>query len=497
MNSASTHTIVRHDRPKPASGWDAPVSIAMWIVMLLALLVCGAVPPNAGADEMDDLKAEIRALKRRVSELEQRLEERERAEKEGAEIEVVEPKPAEPEVEVAEAEPEEAEAAEEPAPWKKDAEEVPFERRTVQIRARDIGISIGGYVKVDFIKDFDFVGDEDAFVTADIPVRGTPDAEKSGRTTAHARQTRLNLDITGPTPVGPSKAFVEGDFFGSGTTLRLRHAYFSVDRLLAGQTWTTFSDVSALPTTVDFEAPPSEITTRQALIRWTQPLRDDLEVAVALEEPDSDVTPPDPEGSSRTAAPDGTAWVRYERPWGHVQLAGLLRQIGTENRTGRNDDVLGWGVSLSARARLVRRVGLRRLLPERLWKDNSLMFQVAGGEGIGRYLQDLGGTGSDAGPSATGDLQALPAIGTYAGYEHWWTQNLWSVATYGYVWVDNSTGQPDSAYHSTQYASANLIWNIYPRVYLGMEFLYGLRENKDGRHGHARRFQFSTLYDFQ
>ena len=72
---------------------------------------------------------------------------------------------------------------------------------------------------------------------------------------------------------------MEGDFFGAAGNesvsnsngLRVRHAYGTLGGLLAGQTWTTFSDVAAYPETVDFGGPVGVIFARQAQVRWTQP----------------------------------------------------------------------------------------------------------------------------------------------------------------------------------------------------------------------------------
>ena len=64
--------------------------------------------------------------------------------------------------------------------------------------------------------------------------------------------------------------FVETDFYGTSSALRLRHAYGSFGGLLAGQTWSTFVDEDNMPSTIDFEAPMAFASIRQAQVRWTQ-----------------------------------------------------------------------------------------------------------------------------------------------------------------------------------------------------------------------------------
>lgn len=100
------------------------------------------------------------------------------------------------------------------------------------LRCEDFSIDIGGYVKADFIHDFNPIGSKDVFDPLTIPTDGL----QGENTRMHARQTRLNLDYRPNQENDDLKLFVEGDFFGEGGTFRLRHAYIRAGRLLAGQT---------------------------------------------------------------------------------------------------------------------------------------------------------------------------------------------------------------------------------------------------------------------
>ncbi len=137
--------------------------------------------------------------------------------------------------------------------------------------------------------DIDPVGDADSFATNSIPVEGDPDAELGGSANVSARQTRLDVDVRSNTPVGLMRAYVEGDFFGSGNAFRLRHAYGEWKGLLGGQTWSTFQDISAQPFTWGYQGPDAVIFVRQAQIRYTAKPSDQLEWAVAVEDPDSQI----------------------------------------------------------------------------------------------------------------------------------------------------------------------------------------------------------------
>ena len=133
------------------------------------------------------------------------------------------------------------------------------ERKSLEFLAGDVLIRFGGFAKVDFIQDFDFVGNEDQFKVNSIPIEGDPDRQLGGGTNISARQPRFTLDVTGGSDACTPRAYVEGDFFGSGNAFRLRHGSGEWRGLLGGQTWTTFQDITARPFTLDYEGPDSEV----------------------------------------------------------------------------------------------------------------------------------------------------------------------------------------------------------------------------------------------
>ena len=108
------------------------------------------------------------------------------------------------------------------------------------------------------------------------------------------------------------KAYIEGDFFGDGNAFRLRHAYGALGPVLGGQTWSTFMDEDAMPSTLDFESPIAFPLSRLAQFRYTQKFDNGNYVAVALEDPSNKiVTPPGVPGVTENPIPDVTARLRY------------------------------------------------------------------------------------------------------------------------------------------------------------------------------------------
>jgi hypothetical protein len=353
--------------------------------------------------------------------------------------------------------------------------------KSIKIPGTDASFSIGGYVKVDFIRDFDGISDAYEFKTSAIPVEGTSGADLSGRTTIHARETRINLDLRAAKRF---RAFVEGDFFGDKNAFRMRHAYGEYGRLLGGQTWSTFQDISARPLTVDFEGPDAEIFLRQAMLRWTQPVGKGLKWALAVENPTPDISvPSDATGVVQSNAPDFVTHLRFTGRRGHLQLGALLRKLRFDGE-GASPDVstTGWGVHGSFNVKPFGKDGLHG--------------QIVYGEGIAHYVEAFSGQGSDAVFGEGGDLEALPLTALVIGLTHHWSSTLKSGISYATADLDNSSVQADSAISRVQDFRVNLFYTPYRLVDVACEVLWGSRENKDGRQGEAWRGQFAVIYRF-
>lgn len=343
-------------------------------------------------------------------------------------------------------------------------------------------IKIGGYVKVDFLQDFDPIGNASQWKVSSIPVAGTAAAGQGGQTTIQARETRLTLTLLEDTPRGKLKAYVEGDFYGDNNAFRLRHAYGTLGEFLGGQTWTTFMDFSARPRSLDYEGPDAEVFVRQAMIRWTHPLSEQLTFAVAVEQPGGQFATPDTlAGSARSNVPDIPAHLRYEGSRGHIQLAGIARQIRFDGETGSPEvSTTGFGGNLSF---LLKTTG----------KD-ALMGEVAAGKGIGRYIESFSGQNADAIFVSEFDMEALQATSGVIAYQHHWNETLMSsLALAGAVLDDDSRLAP-SMIKETKDARVNVIWAAYKKVDIGGEMIWGERKNQDGATGEAWRLQFSMIY---
>jgi cell division protein FtsB len=346
-------------------------------------------------------------------------------------------------------------------------------------------LKIGGYAKTDLIFDPRPAGDPDRFVTSSIPI--PPQAEVSNSTIS-VRPSRINVDFLVPTETARTlKFFLEVDFFGtSATTPRLRHAYAQGKNLLVGQTFSNFMDPDAAPDTLDFEGPNSEVNIRNPQMRYTFRLGKKTTTSISIEKPSADVAFSTPEfvAEPNNPSPDGTIQFRHEMDYGHVQLAAVLRDISAFLPDGRSGSVFGWGFNLS---------GLFKV-----YGKDALVYQGAYGNGISRYIQDTSGLGIDAAVISVQNphLEAVPIVGVYGGYQHFWLKKLRSSVVYGYLQSENTPAQTPSDFHRSEYSATNLIWSPIPQLSFGTEFLYGWRVNKDLSSGNAPRIQVSAKYSF-
>ncbi|HEY2547850.1 MAG TPA: DcaP family trimeric outer membrane transporter [Candidatus Acidoferrum sp.] len=347
-------------------------------------------------------------------------------------------------------------------------------------------LKIGGYFKSDFIYDLKPGGNTDAFVPSSFPI---PTVVGVNNANVSIRPTRINLDFRIPTTkIGEVRFYVEADLFGTNsTTPRLRHAYAQAANFLIGQTFSNFMDPDAFPDTLDFQGPNGMVSIRNPQVRYGFALSPSTTFYVSIEKPSSDVIFTTPQFSAQPNAPspDGTIRLRQEFERGHFQVSGVFRSIGAFLPNGRTDSVTGWGVNVSG--------GVKTF-----GKDN-IILAVAAGHGISRYIQDTSGLGIDAEPAAgpvRAHLQATPAVGVEAAYQHYWLKGLRSSAVYSYAAVNNTALAAGTTYNHGTYTGTNLIWNPHGSLNVGAELLYGWTVEQNGQKANDPRIQFSAKYSF-
>ncbi len=340
-----------------------------------------------------------------------------------------------------------------------------------QIPKSPVIMSFGGYVKTDLIHDFNPIASPDFFDVSKIPTDGS----KGESTHFNIKETRLKLDVRNPDK--GLRAYIEGDFYGDGTSFRIRHAYVEYKGLLAGQTWSNFMDESIIPPTLDFEKPAAYAFARHGMVRYKHDISDKIYFGIALEESKATGQAPAEPGSYQNPLPDFTGRLRMTGNWGHIQLSAFLGTIRYQYDTGEKDNITLYGGNLSGQLNFL--------------KKDRIIYQAVVGPGVGRYRGGL-----SAGVDQNGDLQAIDDLGLTVGVQHYWTDKLSSLVLYNIGNIDNTEGQPPSSMKAGSYLAANLIYNIMKGTFVGVEYLRGEREDASGDKGTANRLQFSVRYSF-
>jgi DcaP outer membrane protein len=369
----------------------------------------------------------------------------------------------------------------------------------------DTSFRFRGFVRITGLYDFDPIGSKDDFVTNTIPV-----PQQSGQNNNFsARYSRLGLDTWTPTSIFEWNVhtFIEGDFFngpsqavgGGGNPFRLRFAFVDFGYFRVGQQNTVFMDGNAFPMTVDFAGPRGLANQRRPSLRATIPLDDQLYWAIGIEQPFSDITT-NGLGTNVQEMPDFATHLRYETDFGHVQLSGIARSIGYQPTEGDLTQRLGWGLSASTVfhpwALLTDNDPVRKDNPTGLDRSRILL-QYTFGWGIGRYIQDTAGQGLDGQVDpATGGFKTLYAAGWSASYEHWFSEMWLTNLTYSAVQVGSNGDQPGTTYEGAKYLAASLWYVPIRNMSIGIEYVWGQRDNLDELSGRANRINALFQYNF-
>ena len=343
---------------------------------------------------------------------------------------------------------------------------------------------------LDLISDNRNAGNENRFVPAVFPLKGSAEYGGGQQFSANANGTQLRVDVRAPELGGNFRFYYQNDFFGSGSDTgdmkyRVQHLYGQFYGFKGGFTYGVWEDPDSWPDTVDYEGPNAVIFSRRPVAQYTHAWSDNWNTTFGIEKPDIFVdtdSGPNAGGSSLTRMPDLGFNTRYEKEGlGHLQFSTLFRDLGAKDSLGEDHHVFGWGVNLSAGVDVS--------------KNDSLQLLGVYGHGVGGQGNDAGFHNSDAAFDDDGDLEALPYWSVAAGFTHRWNQSLRSTISYGYVNLDNASGQVDTFYHTTHYGSANLVWQLRKRLSVGLEGLYGLLEAKNGvDSGDHWRVQVGMVY---
>lgn len=309
---------------------------------------------------------------------------------------------------------------------------------------------------------------------------------------ATARATRLGIVTNTPTPLSNLEVKVEADFnapndymgeMGSnGTMFRLRQAYGKLGNVLIGQAWSNFIDFRSYPETVDFNPPGNATLLRQSQVRYTQPMGA-LSASFSIENPESLTKFPPAQKLSDNGrndfdrVPDFTANLTWNSENAHLSVRAATLEYRNDFRSKR-----GYALALSGSHKL---------------GAGDFVASVQGGDGVGRYMfNSIMQGATDTGT----DLLLWKAVGWHLGYTHPWSSSLRSNFILSRTTFDEN--KPADAYlrgawlgradefipnKVVDQAFVNLMWGVSKNVKTGIEYAWGTRTTFGDEKGTQQR----------
>lgn len=368
----------------------------------------------------------------------------------------------------------------------------------------------GGYVKLDAIYSTTSRGLTSDVLDYLVSPGGivVSDGDVPDNFNLSARESRFWLATTTPTAHGDVGTHIEVDFLGldaslgneittTPTSVRLRHAYGTFRGFLAGQNWSTWMDLAALPEVNDFGSPAGRLFARQGMIRYTRQMPAfGGEIQIAVENPETTLTVTaagDALGTrivpSDDRIPDTVVKVVKTGAWGHLAASGILRLLRSDGAfvATATDSALGFGGHVSGKVKL--------------GGKHNIAFDAAYGRGIGRYVALA--TFRDGEIDAVGNIDLIDVVAATLTGQVWLSEGVRINLTGS---MSQSMGNADLFATADATTSvnkrlitvhSNVMWNPVKSLRLGIEHIFVQRtlENDDIT-GDMHRFQAAAMYTF-
>jgi hypothetical protein len=325
-----------------------------------------------------------------------------------------------------------------------------------RVPGTDTSVRLYGFAKLNMSGDLGPRNRSDVITGQSIPLsRGANGARTPGDFQASGRRSRLGIETRTPfgAEFGEVRTQVEFDFAGQTNDLttqatsnaytpRLRLAFAEFGQfqdggwgtVLVGQSNSLFADLPLLPLQwLNDWTPAATSNVRQAQLRYSHRFGGGLTVKVALENSYSDITSttgssyPDANGGAGfgiNQVPDLTAQAVWEGGSGFAALRGMLRQIRIHNGGASNPSQR---YSDSALGFGIGATGGVHLLDRRLVLAASVNY----GQGLGRYLDTSSagfGAVSNFGLSTADgggrEIDTVDVLSGVVGLQYHWTPTL-------------------------------------------------------------------------
>ena len=219
--------------------------------------------------------------------------------------------------------------------------------------------AIGGDVALRAAYSFDRTVNNIDMVPYDVPMALTPADKQEIRMDATTSRIFIR-GIANTKKLGQVHVFMDLDFRGGVTgsyTPRIRSGYVQMLGLTIGRDVSTFCDLTAAPTTIDFQGPNAYNFRFATMIRYEYSfLKDHLKVGAAAEMPSVSGTYGETLSAIPQRVPDFPIYFQYS--WGenrdsHIRASAVFRDMYLYNKArSTEDDLFGWGVQFSGNIKI-------------------------------------------------------------------------------------------------------------------------------------------------
>lgn len=361
------------------------------------------------------------------------------------------------------------------------------ENSGIFVESKDKKTKVRFYGSVRLFGSMDFNGLQGGtgFSISDIPVGDESNNEKTFYMTANI--TRIGMETGHITKFGTVKMKIETDFNGgNGSQYRIRQAYIQTKYLIAGQTWTGFSDIETLPITVDIDGPPTAVSLRTVQIKYYLDFKPGWRFRASIESPGTSVFIPDTISVDEVTQNYPAVAVNIKKDWKAVslKLAALINPISVRNLDGERESLFGGGALLSGNFVIA--------------KDINFVFQGLLGKGIASFMKVSENNAFDVIFNPTDNqYQLTRCYGGFVALNKTIGHSRFDINfVYGMVNFKMEDYFAGNTFKFGQYIALNTFFSTFEGLKLGVEYTYGYSENKNEQTGNANRFAFTMYYDF-
>ncbi|WP_422362184.1 DcaP family trimeric outer membrane transporter [Reichenbachiella sp.] len=350
----------------------------------------------------------------------------------------------------------------------------------------DLRMKIGGYLKSDFLYDFDGTRDKSQFLMSSIPVEGQPEYGDEGYTYFLVKETRINIDVRRSNEDKiPLQLFFEGDFFTDDNRFRIRHSYITAGDFIIGQTWTTISFLESMAYMIDFAAGDALFGGRSIQVRYQKQLSDKIKVAAGLEyQPFLGIENPNNlPGKASVQLPLLALRMDYRWKTGVLFLGSSFAELRWDGGPGGPfDQTLQYDFVVAGR--------------QYLGKNNYFTYNFSYGNASGENIIAFAGSNANAVLNAQGELEPMPAMSIMTGFMHRWTPKLESNFNYAYGWLDAPDTRAPFALKRGGIGHLNLVYIFDNNFSVATEYIWGAQRTSNDAYGNASRIQAMAKFQF-